>query len=96
MTFRPDEYQLVIREYPMFSLWAVSRDVLFLHPLEEDEDESYDLMTKVYILMKRLGQSYMQILTMDPDDRDELFRMEMKLIKEEAKQKENGTSYTGQ
>lgn len=96
MTFRPDEYQLVTREYPMFSLWAVPQDVLFLHPLEDDEDESYDLMTKVYILMKRLGQSYMQILTMDPDDRDELFRMEMKLIKEEAKQKENGTSYTGQ
>lgn len=35
--------------------------------------------------MKRLGQSYGEIMQMDASERDTLFEMEMKLIKEEAK-----------
>ena len=39
--------------------------------------------------MKRLGQDYNRVMLMDADERDRLFEMEMKLIKEEQKQKEN-------
>ena len=39
--------------------------------------------------MKRLGQDYNTIMLMDADERDKLFKMEMDLIKEEQKEKEN-------
>lgn len=91
MTLNPADVQLMQREYPMFSLWASSRDILFL-PREAAEDngsnEKYDLVSKAYILMKRLGQDYNTIMNMPTDERDRLFSMEMELIKEEAKQAE--------
>ena len=75
----------------MFSLWASSRDILFLPreaSEENDSNEKYDLVSKAYILMKRLGQDYNTIMNMPTDERDRLFSMEMELIKEEAKQAE--------
>ena len=75
----------------MFSLWASSRDILFLpreDAEENDSNEKYDLVSKAYILMKRLGQDYNTIMNMPTDERDRLFSMEMELIKEEAKQAE--------
>ena len=53
---------------------------------EDEDDKKYDLTSKAYILMKRLGQSYDVIMNMDADERDALFEMEMKLIREEQKQ----------
>lgn len=88
MTLNPSEYRLWQREYPMFSLWAIPKGVLFL-PKEVAEDEDvkrYDLASKAYILMKRLGQDYTTIMKMDAEERDTLFEMEMKLIEEENKQ----------
>ena len=87
MTFHPDNYQLWQKEYPLFTLWALRRDILFLPKTlsEVDEDKQWDLTSKAYILMKRLGQSYGEIMQMDASERDTLFEMEMKLIKEEAK-----------
>ena len=91
MTLNPADVQLMQREYPMFSLWASSRGILFL-PKETAEDndsnEKYDLVSKAYILMKRLGQDYNTIMNMPTDERDRLFSMEMELIKQEAKQAE--------
>lgn len=91
MTFNPTEYYLWYREYPMFSLWAVSKDILFIPKeiSEDDELKKWDLTSKIYIFMKRLGQDYNRVMMMDADERDKLFEMEMKLIKEEQKQKEN-------
>lgn len=89
MTLNPADVQLLQREYPMFSLWASSRDILFLPrevAEENDSNEKYDLVSKAYILMKRLGQDYNTIMNMPTDERDRLFSMEMELIKEEAKQ----------
>lgn len=91
MTLNPADVQLLQREYPMFSLWASSRDILFLPrevAEENDSNEKYDLVSKAYILMKRLGQDYNTIMNMPTDERDRLFSMEMELIKEEAKQAE--------
>ena len=91
MTLNPADVQLMQREYPMFSLWASSRDILFLPrevAEENDSNEKYDLVSKAYILMKRLGQDYNTIMNMPTDERDRLFSMEMELIKEEAKQAE--------
>lgn len=88
MTLSPAEFQLWHREYPMFMLWAIQKGILFMPKeyAETDEDKKHDLMSKVYVLMKRLGQSYSQIMSMDADERDLFFEMEMKLIQEEAKQ----------
>lgn len=91
MTFNPTEYYLWHKEYPMFNLWAVQKGILFL-PMETAEDEEfkkYDLTSKAYIFMKRLNQSYETVMLMDAEERDRLFEMEMRLIKEEIKDKEN-------
>lgn len=90
MTFNPTEYYLWYKEYPMFSLWASQKGVLFI-PKEisgDSEFEQWDLTSKAYILMKRLGQDYNRVMLMDADERDKLFEMEMRLIKEEQKQRE--------
>ena len=90
MTFNPTEYQIWCKEYPMFNLWAVRRGILFV-PKEVAEDENvkkYDLTSKIYIFMKRLGQDYNTVMTMDADERDTLFEMEMKLIEEEKKKQD--------
>lgn len=74
----------------MFNLWAVRRGILFV-PKEVAEDENvkkYDLTSKIYIFMKRLGQDYNTVMTMDADERDTLFEMEMKLIEEEKKKQD--------
>lgn len=89
MTFNPTEYHLWYKEYPMLSLWATQKGILFL-PKEVAEDEEfkqYDLTSKIYIFMKRLGQDYNSVMLMDAEERDRLFEMEMKLIKEEEKQR---------
>ena len=91
MTFNPTEYYFWYKEYPMFILWAAQKGILFIpkEVAEDDEFKKWDLTSKVYIFMKRLGQDYNRIMMMDADDRDKLFEMEMKLIKEEIKQREN-------
>lgn len=91
MTLNPSEYYFWHKEYPMFTLWAATKGILFLPKeiAEDEEEKKYDLTSKAYILMKRLNQSYDRIMSMDADERDTLFEMEMKLIKEEAKQNEN-------
>lgn len=75
----------------MFTQWAVQKGILFIpkEVAEDEEEKQYDLTSKAYILMKRLGQDYDKIMSMDAEERDKLFEMEMKLIKEEAKQNEN-------
>lgn len=88
MTFRPDEMKLWHREYPMFCLWASRGDFLFIpKEVSEDKEEVYDLTAKAYILMKRLGQNYNDIMRMSSSERDTLFQMEMELIKKEAEEK---------
>ena len=88
MTFRPDVYHLWYRDYPLFTQWSANRDSLFT-PKEAENDEQYDLTSKIYILMKRLGQDYSTILQMDADERDLLFKMEMELIKKESESSKN-------
>lgn len=90
MTFNPSEYHLWYREYPMFSLWAAQKGILFVPKeiSEDDEDKKWDLTSKAYIFMKRLGQDYNRVMLMDAEERDRIFEMEMKLIKEESKQKD--------
>lgn len=90
MTFFPTDYRFWYKEYPQFCQWAIQKDTLFF-PKELSEDENqYDLTSKAYVLMKRLGQDYSRIMLMDTEERDRLFNMEMDLIREEQKQnKEN-------
>lgn len=91
MTFNPSEFFLWNKEYPMFSLWASQKGILFL-PKEIAEDEEFkkfDLTSKIYVLMKRLNQDYNRIMLMDAEERDKIFEIEMRLIKEEAKQRES-------
>ena len=92
MTFNPTEYYLWYKEYPMFILWALEKGILFI-PKEVSEDDEelqkWDLTSKVYVFMKRLGQDYNRVMLMDADERDKLFELELKLIKEEAKNREN-------
>ena len=94
MTFHSDEYKLWCKEYPMFSQWAINKDILFIPKAasEDEEEKQYDLTSKAYVLMKRLGQDYDKIMRMDAAERDTLFEMEMRLVKEEAKQNENNNN----
>lgn len=89
MTFSPSDYHFWHKEYPQFIQWAMQKGALFL-PREtaEEQDNQYDLTSKAYILMKRLGQDYSRIMCMDSEERDKIFRMEMDLIKKEQKQNE--------
>lgn len=91
MTFNPTEAHLWYKEFPMFNLWAILRNILFVpkEAAEDDENKKWDLTSKVYIFMKRLGQDYNRVMLMDADERDQIFEMEMKLIEEEKKQSEN-------
>lgn len=91
MTFSPTEYHLWNKEYPMLCLWAVQKGILFppKEYAEDEDDKKYDLTSKAYILMKRLGQDYKTVMNMDAEERDALFEMEMKLIREEQKQNES-------
>ena len=93
MTFNPTEYYLWYKKYPMFSLWAVPKGIFFI-PKEVSEDDEYkkwDLTSKAYIFMKRLGQDYNRVMLMDADERDRIFEMEMKLIEDERKQAEKNS-----
>ena len=92
MTFNPNEFYYWYKEYPMFALWAVQKGILFIPKeyFEEDELKQWDLTSKAYIFMKRLGQDYNRVMLMDSEERDRIFEMEMRLIQEENKQnKEN-------
>ena len=88
MTLSPDALHYWYKEYPMFCQWAQDKDILFLPKAvsETDEIKQYDLTSKIYVLMKRLKQSYETILAMPLDERDMLFEMEMRLIEEENNQ----------
>lgn len=87
MTLNPSEYKLWEKEYPMFIQWALQKDVLFLPKelSETEEEKQWSLTSRIYVLMKRLGQSYETIMKMSAEERDELFDLEMSLIKEESK-----------
>lgn len=90
MTFNPAESYVWYKEYPMFALWAMRGQFLFIPKefSEDDELKKWDLTSKAYIFMKRLGQDYNRVMMMDAEERDKLFEMEMKLIKEEKEQNE--------
>lgn len=87
MTLNPSDYKFWEKEYSMFTQWALQKDILFLPKelAETESDKQWNLTSKTYILMKRLGQNYDTIMKMSSDERDELFNMEMSLIKEESK-----------
>ena len=75
----------------MLCLWAVQKGILFppKEYAEDEKDKQYDLTSKIYILMKRLSQSYDTIMKMDSEERDRLFEMEMSLIRKESRENEN-------
>lgn len=87
MTFNPTEFRFWHKEFPMFSLWATSRGILFMPKefSEEGTSSQYDLTSKIYLFMKRLSQDYKTILMMDSEERDKLFEMELRMIEEESK-----------
>ena len=57
-----------------------------MNVLPEYEDKRYDETSKMYLLMKKLHQTYESIMLMPTSTRDRLFDMEMEYIK---KQKED-------
>lgn len=90
MTFGSSEFHPWVRVFQMFSFWGIRHGNLF-YPRNAFGGEGfaqYDLTSKIYIFMKRLGQDYRTVMLMDADERDKLFEMEMTLIEEEKKQKE--------
>lgn len=91
MTLEPHYVFGIVRKNPMFILWALSKGFFFAQLLPEkyEEEDRWDLVSKVYILMKRLHQNYREIMLLPSSERDTLFKMEMKLIKEEAEQSKN-------
>ncbi len=92
MTLNTGEVKAIIREYPMFSLWAIRNGTLFLPkiPDEDTDDEGYDLASQIYIMMKRLRQPYSELLLMDSEEREWYFNMELKLINKESEESKNG------
>lgn len=91
MTFNPTECYTLDRQYPLFTCWALKFELLFF-PKEIAEtvgDEYVDLTSKVYILMKRLGQDYETIMRMDSVERDMFVDIELKLIEKEKNSYKN-------
>lgn len=84
--------QLLYRDYAMFSMWLFARsDKLLFFPremLEENDLYRYDLTSKAYIFMKRLHTDYKTFMSMDAEDREKIFHMEMDLIQKENKEAE--------
>ena len=76
--------RLLYRDYAMFSMWLFSKsDKLLFFPreiLEENDSYRYDLTSKAYLFMKRLHTDYKTFMSMDAEDRERIFRMEMDLI----------------
>ena len=95
MTLNIGIAKFVNREYPMFGLWALRRDTLFLpKDISRDEDdpnseEYYSLTSQVYFLMKRLRQQYSEIMLMDTEDRETFFHMEMEVLNKELAASKN-------
>lgn len=90
MTLSQSRTFVYSKEYPLFCLWAIKRGVLFFpKELAEGKDlsETMDLMSKVYILMKRMNQSYDTLMRMPSEEFDFFFNTEMKLIEEEEKER---------
>lgn len=88
MTFGSSTYWAYYRDCPMFSFWGIKHGNLFFPKsvTQTGEYAEYDLTSKAYVFMKRLGQDYKTIMLMESTERDEIFAMEMKLIEEEKKQ----------
>ena len=84
--------QLLYRDYAMFTMWLFSKsDKLLFFPrelLEENDLYRYDLTSKAYLFMKRLHTDYNTFMSMDAEDRERIFRMEMDLIAKENKKAE--------
>lgn len=91
MTFNPTDYFAWERRYPRFTDWAIKHDVLFFPKeiTEEIGEEHVDLTSKIYILMKRLGQDYETIMRMDAEERDKFVELEVKLMENEKKKYDN-------
>jgi|LSQX01.2.fsa_nt_gb hypothetical protein len=89
MTLNPGEFYFWCKEYPMFTQWAQRKDALFPPKEAGEKKESFDLTSKIYVLMKRLGQDYSKIMEMPSEERDKLFEMEMQLIKKELASDKN-------
>jgi len=89
MTLSPERLFAHYKDVPMFSLWAVRRDNLFNDKFYiSDEGQKFDLVSEVYILMKRLSQDYEVIMRMPMSERRCYFILEHKLIEEERKENE--------
>ena len=88
MTLNIGIAKFVNREYPMFGLWALRRDTLFL-PKDPNSEEYYSLTSQVYFLMKRLRQQYSEIMLMDTEDRETFFHMEMEVLNKELDASKN-------
>ena len=97
MTFRPEEYHLLYRDFPTFMGWIISKSInLLFFPREilvEKDIYKMDLTSKAYVFMKRLNTDYPTFMQMDEEVREQLFRMEMDAIEKENKDAEqNGKS----
>lgn len=67
--------------------WLLNKLPILFQP---DEDMPYDLNQICYLFLKRFNQPYDTTLKMEKTMRDTIFKMEMEVMQEEAKQsKEN-------
>ena len=72
--------QTVIDRKQNFGEWVLPRlEVLFL----PYRDPNYSLEAILHFFMKRLGQSYSEVMLMDRDRRDEIFDIEYALMRKE-------------
>lgn len=76
---------IVDRDGSMFIEWVIkNQGSMFAHKI----DQEYTNFAEVHFLMKRLGESYGDLMNMHTDTRRDLFNREMELYKEE--QRKNG------
>jgi hypothetical protein len=94
MTLNPSDYNFWWKEYPMFTQWALQKDILFIPKEYSEEEQGNSLTSKVYLLMKRLRQDYHTLMSMDSEELDEFFNIELEMIKKEQKDMENSKNNT--
>lgn len=72
--------KIIYRKGDTFGEWSVRHlEELFL-PYREP---NYSLVSIIHLMMNRLGQSYETLMKMDQEKRDELFNIELDIMKKE-------------
>lgn len=87
MTFEDNYHPLQVvidRKNDTFGEWAIRHSEMLFLPKREP---NYSLTSIKHFFMNRLGQQYSEIMLMEENERDEIFKLEKEIMDKENQQK---------